>query len=174
MKKRQQWGLTKLKLYLKQKVFSWRDRFFVKDESGNDCYAVEGATIPFIKQLRVFDATGNVVAQVEQKSKGFSMFRFTVDINGREACVIVKKFAWIGHKYNIEGLSWQLRGDFSAHEYELLDGNRVVMKIDKKIISWGDSYELDIADPKHELLYLCIALAVDCSLDIQNRQRRRV
>ena len=55
-----------MKLYLKQKVFSWRDRFFVKDENG------------------------------------------------------------------------------------------------------GDSYELDIADPRNELLCLCVALAVDCALAMQD------
>ena len=31
-----------MKLYLKQKVFSFRDRFYVKDDAGNDCYYVEG------------------------------------------------------------------------------------------------------------------------------------
>ena len=31
-----------MKLYIKQKVFSWADRFTVKDSSGNDRYFVEG------------------------------------------------------------------------------------------------------------------------------------
>jgi len=46
-----------MKLYLKQKVFSWRDRFFAKDESGNDRYAVEGEIISWGKKLRVYDMT---------------------------------------------------------------------------------------------------------------------
>ena len=31
-----------MKLYLKQKVFSWRDRFCAKDENASDRYFVEG------------------------------------------------------------------------------------------------------------------------------------
>ena len=31
-----------MKLYIKQKVFSWGDKFTVKDEFGNDKYIVEG------------------------------------------------------------------------------------------------------------------------------------
>ena len=31
-----------MKLYMKQKVFSWADRFTIKDEYGADKYYVEG------------------------------------------------------------------------------------------------------------------------------------
>ena len=30
-----------MKLYLKQKVFSWRDRFYAKDENNNDRYTLK-------------------------------------------------------------------------------------------------------------------------------------
>ena len=42
------------------------------------------------------------------------------------------------------------------------------MRLSKKWFSWGDSYELDIADQRNELLCLCVALAVDCALAMQN------
>ncbi|MCL1808016.1 MAG: hypothetical protein FWG31_09995 [Oscillospiraceae bacterium] len=43
-----------------------------------------------------------------------------------------------------------------------------VTRGDEAAFSWGDSYELDIADPQNELLCLCVALAVDCALDAKN------
>lgn len=30
---------------------------------------------------------------------------------------------------------------------------------------WGDTYELDIVDPKDELLALAVVLAIDCVLE---------
>jgi len=38
-----------MKLYLKQKVFSWRDRFCVKDEQGNDRFVVVGRYLLGVK-----------------------------------------------------------------------------------------------------------------------------
>ena len=40
-----------MKLYIKEKVFSWGDKFFVKDESGNDRYVVQGEVFSLGKKL---------------------------------------------------------------------------------------------------------------------------
>ncbi len=48
-----------MKLYIKQKNFSWVDRFTIKDENGQDKYYVEGEMFSFGKKLHIFDM-GNV------------------------------------------------------------------------------------------------------------------
>ena len=156
-----------MKLYLKQKVFSWRDRFLVKDENENDHYSVEGEIFTWGKKLHVYDANGNEAAFIRQKVWSWRP-RYFVEIGGRVACEIVKEFTFFKPSYSIEGLSWRLEGDFWAHEYALTDGGRQVMRLSKKWFTWGDSYELDIADQRDELLCLCIALAVDCVLAAEN------
>ena len=42
-----------MKLYIKQKVFSWVDRFTVFDETGADKYYVEGEFFSWGKKLHV-------------------------------------------------------------------------------------------------------------------------
>ena len=42
-----------MKLYIKQKVFSWGDKFTVKDATGRDRYYVEGEIFTFGKKLHV-------------------------------------------------------------------------------------------------------------------------
>jgi len=81
----------------------------------------------------------------------------------------VKEFTVFKQSYRIEGLPWRMDGDLWAHEYSLYNGDQQVMQMSKKWISWGDSYELDIADPQNELLCLCVTLAVDCALDQQSK-----
>ena len=44
-----------MKLYIKQKVFSWGDKFTVKDASGEDRYYVEGEVFSWGKKLHVYD-----------------------------------------------------------------------------------------------------------------------
>ena len=156
-----------MKLYLKQKVFSWRDRFFAKDEYGNDRYAVEGELFTWGKKLHVYDSFGTEVAFIRQKVWSWRL-RYFIEIGGRVVCEMVKEFTLFRPRYSLLGLSWQLDGDFWAHEYSLTDGVRPIMRLSKKWFLWGDSYELDIADPRNELLCLCVALAVDCALAAQN------
>ena len=66
-----------MKLCIKQKVFSWVDRFTVFDETGADKYYVEGEFFSWGKKLHVTDLTGRETAFIQQKV--FSMMpRFFV------------------------------------------------------------------------------------------------
>lgn len=156
-----------MRLYLKQKVFSWKNRFSVKDESGNDVYTVEGEFFSWGKKLHIYDRNGVEAAFIRQKV--FSLLpRYYVEINGRVICEIVKEFTLFRQSYRLEGLSWHIDGNIWAHEYMVSDGVRDIMQLTKKWFTWGDSYELDIADPKDELLCLCVALAIDCALESES------
>lgn len=157
-----------MKLYLKQQLFSWRDRFYIKDESGNDYYAVEGEIFTWGKKLHVYDAiSGTEVAFIRQKVLSW-MPRYYIEINGSVVCEFVKEFTFFRPSYRLEGTSWHLDGDFWAHEYALTDRGNQIMRLSKKWFTWGDSYELDIADQRNALICLCIALAVDCVLASQS------
>ena len=72
-----------MKLYIKQKVFSWRDKFTVKDEAGNDRYFVEGELFSWGKKLHVTDLGGNEVAFIQQKVFSF-LPRYFVYVGGEE------------------------------------------------------------------------------------------
>jgi len=156
-----------MKLYLKQKVFTWRDRFLVKDESGNDRYSVQGEILSLGKRLRVYDSNGAEVAFIRQKVMSW-LPRFFVEINERMVCTVVKELTFFRQSYRVEGLPWHLNGDFLAHEYSLTENGLEIMRLSKKWFTWGDSYELNIMDSNNELMCLCIALAVDCALASQN------
>ena len=60
-----------MKLYIKQKVFSWGDKFTVKDVNGEDRYFVEGEIFSWGKKLHVYDMCGNEVAFIQQKLFSF-------------------------------------------------------------------------------------------------------
>ena len=53
-----------MKLYIKQKVFSWGDKFTVKDSNGEDRYYVEGEIFSWGKKLHVYDMRGLHQARV--------------------------------------------------------------------------------------------------------------
>ena len=155
-----------MKLYMKQKVFSWGDKFFIKDEFENDRYYVEGEVFSLGKKLHVYDSANREVAFIRQKV--FSLMpRYYIEIDGR-TIEIVKEFTFLKPSFNFVGLPWRLEGDFFAHEYTLYDADGVVMNLSKHWFTWGDSYELEIFDERDALMCLCIALSVDAVLAQQS------
>ena len=157
-----------MKLYIKQKVFSWKDKFFVKDEYGQDKYYVEGEAFSWGRKLHVYDMNQREVAFIAQKVMTF-MPEFHVSQEGREVAVVKQKFSWFHPKYEIQGPNWTVEGSFWQHEYTVSDqGGSVQVSISKELMSWGDSYELDIAEDKNELLALAVVLAIDCAVAQQN------
>lgn len=149
-----------MKLYIKQKVFSWVDRFTVYDEAGADKYYVEGELFSWGKKLHILDTAGNEAAYIQQKVMSL-LPRFFVYVNGEERAEIVKRFTFFFPQYEIAGLDWQIDGDFWNHDYEITKNGRPIVRIAKEWFTWGDSYVLDIADGADEIVALAVVLAID-------------
>ena len=149
-----------MKLYIKQKVFSWRDKFSVKDEHQNDRWFAQGKILSLGRKLYVYDTFGNEVAFIRQKILSF-LPRYYIEIGGYEY-EFVREFKLIRPRYTIRNLDWVIDGNFFEHQYTVNNSNGEVMSIGKAWFSWGDFYELNIIDPQNELLCLCVVLAIDC------------
>ena len=153
-----------MKLYIRQKVFSFKEKFTVKDEYGQDKYMVEGEFFSLGKKLHIYDMAGNEVAFIQQKIFSF-LPRYFVFVGDRQIAEIVKQFSFFTPKYDVLGLDWQVRGDFTAHDYEVTDNGRPVVIIQKEWMTWGDCYELNIAPGAEEIVALATVLAIDCVID---------
>ncbi len=156
-----------MKLYIKEKVFTWGDRFTVKDEMGNDKYIVEGEILSWGKKLHVYDMQGREAAFIKQELWRF-LPTYSVFCAGHQVAEIKKEFSFLFPRYSIDGLGWQIEGSFMAHDYEIIKGNRSIVTISKEWMTWGDSYELDIADPADEIVALAVVLTIDCVIEAQN------
>ena len=156
-----------MKLYIKEKVFSWGDKFFVKDAQGEDRYVVQGEVFSLGKKLHVYDMLGREVAFIRQELMTF-LPRFTVFANGREIAQVKKEFSFLLPRYSIEGLGWEIEGSFWEHEYLITQKGKPIVTISKEWMTWGDSYELDIRNPADEIIALAVVLTIDCVREAQN------
>lgn len=157
-----------MKLYIKQKVFSFRDRFTVKDEYGEDKYYVEGEILSLGKKLRIYDMDGNELAFVRERLLAF-MPKFTIEINGSEIAEIIKRFTFLRPKYYVDGLGWDVEGDFFSHNYDITDGNKTIVSIHKQFMAWGDTFEIDVQKDNDEIIALAVVLAIDAVMDSANQ-----
>ncbi len=155
-----------MKLYLKQKFFSWKDRAWVKDETGADRYFIEGKVLSIGKKLWIMTPEGEQLAFVRQKVPTL-MPKFIVEIGGSEVAMIAKKFTFLKPKYEIDGLGWTVQGDFFGHDYTVYACERPIITIHKKWMTWGDTFELDIAQGTDEVLALAVVVAIDAVMDAQ-------
>lgn len=156
-----------MRLYIEQKIFSFRDRFSVKDEDGYDKYFVEGELFSFGKKLHIFDRNDVEIGMIHQKVMSF-LPKFYVYVGGMEVAEIVKEFTFFKPKYSIDGLGWSVDGDFWSHDYIIRDNGREIISIHKTWMTWGDCYELDIDQDADEIVALAVVLAIDCVMDVNN------
>ena len=156
-----------MQLYMKQKVFSWKDKFSVLNAYGEDKYYVEGKVFSFGKKLRIYDRNGSELAFVNQKLISL-LPTFTVEMNGQEVAVIKKKYSFFKPKYYIDGPGWEVSGDFLGHDYQITENGSPIGASHKKWMAWGDTFELDIADESREVLTLAVVLAIDAVMDTQH------
>ena len=153
-----------MKLYIKEKVFSWGDKFTVKDACGEDRYTVQGEVFSWGKKLHVYDRTGAEVAFIRQRLWSF-LPRYDVFCGGNRVAEIRKEFTFFFPRYTVEGLGWEISGSFMAHDYEITQSGRPIVRISKEWMTWGDSYELEVLNPADELIALAVVLTIDCVME---------
>ena len=150
-----------MKLYVKEKFFSWVKDFSVYDASGCEKYHVNGEFLSLRNKMHVRDAYGAEKAFIYSELFTF-LPRFVVEAEGREVCRIVKEFTFFRPSYRIEGKDWTIEGDFWNHDYEITGPYGRVATVHKEWFTLGDAYELDIAGGEDEIAVLAALLAIDC------------
>lgn len=152
-----------MNLFIKQRVFSWGDKFTIYDENGNDLYYVQGEVFSFGKKLHVYNPLGEEVAYIEQKPFSF-LPKYIIYINGTEIATVVKEFTFFRQAYSIEGLGWTVEGNFFAHEYTVSSDSETVASVSKEWFTLGDAYAINVAKKSDELAALCVVLVIDACL----------
>ena len=153
-----------MKLYIKEKVFSWYDQFSVTNIWGEERYYVEGELFSLGKKLHIMYPDGTEAATIHQKPWSF-LPKYDIYVNGCRITQVVKQFSLLHPRYSIEGLGWEITGDFLTHNYAINSAGKTIASIQKEWMSWGDSYELDIADGNSELVALAVILIIDCIVE---------
>lgn len=156
-----------MKLYIKQRVFSWADTFFVYDADGNEKYSVKGEVFSLGRKLHLYDASGSELAFVRQKMWSF-LPRYFIERNGTTVAEVVKRFTFFRHEYEIKELGWTVKGDFFDHSYTVSAGENVIASVEKEWMTFGDAYEITLSDGVDVVTALAVVLVIDACIDDQN------
>lgn len=149
---------------MRQKLFSFRDDFIIKDESDRDMFRVIGQVFSFGKQLSFYSIDGQELAFIRQQVFAWGP---TYEIyRGGQLYATVKKnlFSFFSCIFEIDipgPNDLRAEGDFSDHNYRIVQGPSVVGFISKQWFSWADSYGVDTAVGCDDILLLACTVVID-------------
>ena len=153
-----------MRLFIKEKVFSWGDQFAVLDEYGGEKYFVKGEVFSFGKRLHIYNRDGVEIAFIKQELLSF-LPCYHVFVGGRQVAQIKQQFSFLSPRYYVSGPEWEVTGHFLEHDYEISKGGIPIMSIKKEWMTWGDCYELNIQSPADEQLALATVITIDCIVE---------
>lgn len=151
-----------MRLLIKQRVFAWGDTYDIYDETGNVKYIVKAEIFAFGHQLHVYDASKREIGQIHQKLLKI-LPQFEIVVNGKVCGTISKQFTLFRPKYEIDFNGWRVEGDFLGWDYDVYEGCSSIIHITKELLHWGDTYVIDIANPKDELMGILLVIAIDAA-----------
>ena len=156
-----------MKLYFKQRFFTWFDSYDIYNEAGETVYTVEGQ-LAWGRCLHILNAGGEHIATLKQ-----ALFTFLPEFELYEGENLIgsvrKEFSLFRPSFAIDFRGWHADGDFFEWEYEILaaDGSHVA-SIEKELFQLTDSYVIDVAKPADALHALMLVLAIDAEKDSRN------
>lgn len=149
-----------MRMYFKQRMFSWFDSYDIYDEQGNTLYVVKGQ-LAWGHCLKIFDANGNEVGTVKERLLTF-LPKFEIYFGDNYLGCIKKEFSFFNPQYDIDYNGWHIDGSFMEWDYDITDGRgSLVASISKEILHLTDQYVIDVEDSQNALIALMFVLAID-------------
>lgn len=153
-----------MKYQVTQKKLALGDDFSIKDQSGREIYYVDGKAMSIGKKLNVLDGQKNKVARINKRLFTFNP-TFEITRNGQTAVFKKKRFTLkTTCILDVPGPNdYSIVGDLVGNEFTITRNNQKVARIEKKFLTTGDSYSVDIRGGS-KLLILCVAVIIDLVL----------
>jgi len=150
-----------VKLLFKQRLFSWLDSYDIYDEEGNTVFVVKGK-LSWGHCLNIYDGRGDYVGTVKEEVLTL-LPRFRMYVGDDYVGQIKKELTFLRPAFNLDCNGWTVGGDIMAWNYQVMDGERLVMSATKKIWNLTDTYEINVVQDADALYALMIVLAIDAA-----------
>ncbi len=159
-----------MKLYIKQKVFTIGDNFEVFDENQNTVFKVNGELFRMLSKFHLKDSNGNEIFTIERRfSFGYS---YEIKTGGRTVAIIKKQMAFFNASFDIQaftGDTFLADGNIFGWDFTITKNGAPYATLSKKLLSWGDSYEIEVYDNAELAFATAIVVAIDNCIHNENR-----
>ncbi|MFM1524688.1 MULTISPECIES: LURP-one-related/scramblase family protein [Helcococcus] len=155
------------KLYIKQKVFKITDHYEVFDDNQIAVYRVD----------QDFKFWGNAINVTKLNGSGsftikrgivFFLANYDVDFSDGKNFNIKQDFAFFRKKLKIisDDYDLNLLGDLFSFDFNVYNGDKLVGNIYRKVLTWRDTFVIEVIDENFEDELLALLIAIDDLIDI--------
>ncbi len=158
-----------MKLYIKQKVFSIGDKYDVYDEYGNVYFNVKSEIFTIGDKLHLYDLQNQELFYIRRRIT-FLCARYEI-YRGSQLCAeIQQEFRFFKAKLDISSTygNYSIEGDLWARSFTIYRDGFPVGGVEKKFLSWSDTYEMNIAENEDCAFFAALVIAIDNCLHNEN------
>lgn len=151
-----------MRVNIRQKVFSFGDKFSVNAENGTPIIFVEGKVFSIGNKLKVLDTQGAELFYIEQKV--FKILpEYRIFSNGEEIAFLKKEFTFFKPKINITSTygDFTIDGNFLGYNFNILKQGKIVGTVSKKFVAFSDTYTLDIFEDENIPFLITLVIVID-------------
>jgi uncharacterized protein YxjI len=152
---------------MKQRLISFGDDFFIKNEQGEKCFKVDGKILRVRNTLHFEDMQGRQLYKIQAKMVDIRETMTIKRPDGSNAAVVHN--AWVSpirDRWTIDipgGQDLTARGNILQHEYTIsTKGSRLpIAVVSKKWLRLRDSYGVEVQNAFDAPLVLAITVVID-------------
>jgi uncharacterized protein YxjI len=157
-----------MRYMMKQKLFSWGDDYYVKDEAGQDRYFVDGKVFTLGSQLSFQDMAGKELCFIKEVL--FTLgHQYEIYRDGQLWATVNKEFfTFFRVIFDIEeegAADLEVDGDFTGHNYTFSRAGRQIANVSMEYFTIADTYGVDIVDGEEDALILASTVVIDMACE---------
>ena len=148
-----------MELYFKEKL-SLRGKVEVTDQDGNVVYS--GKRAFFTGNLTLKDKDGKKLITIVEKGGIFGR-RFIIKSGMIKTVAGMKqKISLIKQKFRVKKLDWDIKGNFTSKEYQILKGETPIAEIKRaKLVALLETYVIEIHSEEDAASIIAVALVLN-------------
>lgn len=153
-----------MKLYVKEKLISMHNRYYIYNEGGEIEYEIESKIISLGDKTTIYDKNHNIIAYIEQEILHL-MPHYNIYIENEYKYQIKKKFQLFKNDYELSNL-YKVDGSIFSYNFTIYNNyGKEIALINRKFLSIGDKYQIEILDEKDINTILTIIVAITNDID---------
>ncbi len=156
---------TATRYQMRQKLISFGDDFYIKDEGGHNVFKVDGKVLRVRDTLQFKDLKGNTLCQIQERMLRIKDSMAIEDGQGKPIAEVKKALITpLRDRWTVKirnGPDLDVQGNILDHEYEIREDRRKVAQVSKKWFRVRDTYGVEVAPDQEDVVILAVTVALD-------------
>ena len=157
-------------LYIKQRVFSLGDTYRVYDVNQEPVFEVRSEIFTLGAKIHLYNMAGKELFYIKRRLPTL-LPAYEIYAGSCLCADIRKEWSFFRPRLTVSSGygNFELEGDFWDMDFTIRCAGQTLGSIQKEWFSWGDAYQLDIADERDMAFFTTMVIAIDNCLHNENQ-----